>query len=84
MAVAKKKTKLVTIDRKRDGSMADIYIGAINTLGKFEDQTIPLNKEVVVDENLLKSIKARKETVSEKKGKVENLVLKPIYTIETV
>ena len=84
MAVKAKRVKVVTIDRRRDGSMADVYVGAINTLGKFEDMTIKLNTKVEVDENLLKSIKARKETVSETKGKVENLALKPIYTIEVV
>jgi hypothetical protein len=85
MAAAKtqKKSKVI-IDRKRDGSTADIYVGAVNTIGKFEHATIPLNKEVEVDDNLLQSIKLRQETVREKKGKAENLVLKPIYTIEKV
>ncbi len=84
MAIAKQKKKTIIVDRRRDGSMADVYVGCTNTLGKFEGQKIPLNKEVEVDENLIKSLKARKETVREVKGKVENLVLKPIYSVETV
>ncbi len=85
MAVAKKKTKKIIVDRKRDGSMADVYVGTTNTLGEFEDMRIPLNKEVVVDENLIKSLKQRQESVREKVGKSgENLVLKPIYSIEVV
>ncbi len=82
MAVAK--TKVVIVDRKRDGSMSDVYVGAINSVGVFESQTIPLNKEVTMDINLIKSLKARKETVRETVGKVENLITKPIYSVETV
>ncbi len=85
MASAKQKMKKIIVDRKRDGSMADIYVGATNTLGKFEDMMIPLNKEVMVDENLIKSLKARQESVRVKVGKSgENLVLKPVYSIEVV
>ena len=85
MAIDKKKVKMITVDRKRDGSMADVYVCANNTLGEIEDMMIPLNKEVEVDENLIKSLKARQESVRVKVGKSgENLVLKPIYTVEVV
>ncbi len=84
MAAKTKKTKKIIVDRRRDGSMADIYVSANNTLGVFEDMRIPLNKEVEVDENLIKSLKQRAETVREVKGKVENFVIKPVYSIEYV
>ncbi len=86
MAVAKsKKTKMVIVDRKRDGSMADVYVCATNTLGVVEDMMIPLNKEIEIDENLIKSLKSRQESVRVKVGKSgENLELKPVYSVEVV
>ncbi len=84
MATAKK-TKTVTVERRRDGSMADIYVCANNSVGKIEDMMVPLNKEVEMDVNLIKSLKARSESVRVKIGKAgENLVVKPIYLVEEV
>lgn len=84
VAVAEGKT-LVKVSRRRDGDMNDIYACCIGVDGEIVSVSIPLDTEVLLDNNIIESIKQRTEfvrTSSEKGG--ETLVAKPTYLIEKV
>ncbi len=85
MAAAKAKETKVIVTRKRDGAMNDIYVCVKGSLGKTISTKVPLDVEVVLDDNIIKSIKTRTEMVRVSvKGKNERLEAKPTYFIEKV
>ncbi len=76
---------LVKVSRRRDGDMSDIYSCVKGTDGETISMKVPLDVEVQLDNNIIKSLKTRTEMVRVSvKGKPEQLTAKPTYFIEVI
>ena len=80
-----KKTTSVIVSRRRDGDNSPIYSCVKGTDGETVSTKIPLDVEVLLDDNTIKSIKRRTEMVRKSaKAGGERLEQKPTYLIEKV
>ena len=86
MAVSKVKKYKVT--RKRDGDNSPVYVCCTLTDGSTYSNRIPLDVEVELDDNVVKSLKTRTEMVRvpAKKGfgRGETLKAEPTFFIEKI
>ena len=83
MATVKEKTTKCMVQRKRDGDMSDVYVCVKGTDGETISMKVPLDVEVTLDNNVIKSLSTRTEMVRvSTKGKNERLEAKPTYFIE--
>jgi len=85
MATAKEKMIKCVVQRKRDGDMSDVYVCVKGTTGETISMKVPLDVELTLDTNVIKSLATRTEMVRvSTRGKNERLEAKPTYFIEKV
>ena len=78
------KTKCI-VTRRRDGDMNGVYSCVKGTDGEVVSTIVPLDKEVILDDNTILSLKGRTEMVRVKSTQGgERLVAKPTFLIEKV
>ena len=86
--MAAKKENTYIIERKRDGDNSPVYVCCTLTDGSAYSNRVPLNVEVVLDDNVVKSLKTRTEMVRipAKKGFVrgETLEARPTFSFEKI
>jgi hypothetical protein len=86
--MAKKTENRYIVSRRRDGDNSPVYVCCKLTDGSVYSNRIPMDTEVTLDDNIVKSLKGRTEMVrvSAPKGfgKGETLEARPTYNIEKV
>ena len=83
----KKSEGLYIVETKRDIDQSPVYICVIGTDGKVIATKIQLGVKVILDDNVVKSLKGKTEMVRKSNKKVkgaEILVAKPTYSVEKV
>jgi len=81
-------TSKCIVTKKRDGDMSPVYVCTTMTNGDTYSNRIPLNVEVDLDDNVIKSLKRRTEMArvpsAKGTGKGESLESRSMYLIEKV
>jgi hypothetical protein len=84
--MAKKENKYI-VETKRDIDQSPVYVCVTGTDGEVISTKVPLGVEVLLDDNIVKSLKQRTEMVRVKATKSSNgerLVAKPTFSITKV